>query len=308
MVPLSVDFNSSQRMNRTLYFISTLSFLSVLACNRPISKFSWDGNPIAPEAIKFNNQSKKATDFLWDFGDGGISVDSAPVHKFYSSGTFMVRLTALNGKKKRISMESISIKAPEDCLIHLSTSLGDMVLKLYDETPAHRDNFIKLIEESFFDNLLFHRVIDGFMIQGGDPQSRNAAKGARLGMGGPGYTIPAEFNDHLVHVKGALAAARTGGPSNPEMRSSGSQFYIVQGTPVSEHSLNMMEARTGIPYGDKEKADYLSLGGTPQLDKNYTVFGRVIEGLEVIDKIAKVQKDGADRPVTDVTMTVKLIK
>jgi len=295
-------------MNNAPFFFLALLLLSAFACSRPVSKFSWEGNTVAPEAIIFKNESKKATDFLWDFGDGGVSVDSTPIHKFYKSGTFVVRLTALNGKKKRISMENITIKAPEDCLIHLSTSLGDMVIKLYDETPAHRDNFIKLVEESFFDSLLFHRVIDGFMIQGGDPQSRNAAKGARLGMGGPGYTVPAEFNDNLLHVKGALAAARTGGPSNPEMRSSGSQFYIVHGTPVNENSLKMIESRGGIKYGDNQKDEYVSLGGTPQLDRNYTVFGRVIEGLDVIDKIAKVQKDGADRPVTDVTMTLKLIK
>lgn len=295
-------------MNNAPFFFLTILLLFAFACSRPVSKFSWEGKTVAPEAIKFKNESKKATDFLWDFGDGSISVDSMPVHRFYSSGSFVVRLTALNGKKKRISMENITIKAPEDCLIHLSTSLGDMVIKLYDETPAHRYNFMKLVEESFFDSLLFHRVIDGFMIQGGDPQSRNSAKGARLGMGGPGYTVPAEFNDQLVHVKGALAAARTGGPSNPEMRSSGSQFYIVHGAPVSENSLKIMESRNGFKYGDKQKEEYLALGGTPQLDNNYTVFGRVIEGLDVIDKIAKVQKDGADRPVTDVIMTLKLIK
>ena len=125
-----------------------------------------------PLNVNFTSTSKPGdgvvTSYFWDFGDGSISVDSMPVHRFYSSGSFVVRLTALNGKKKRISMENITIKAPEDCLIHLSTSLGDMVIKLYDETPAHRDNFMKLVEEAYFDSLLFHRVIDGFMIQGGD--------------------------------------------------------------------------------------------------------------------------------------------
>ena len=295
-------------MNNAPFFFLALLLLSAFACSRPVSKFSWEGNTVAPEAIIFKNESKKATDFLWDFGDGGVSVDSTPIHKFYNSGTFVVRLTALNGKKKRISMENITIKAPEDCLIHLSTSLGDMVIKLYDETPAHRDNFMKLVEESFYDSLLFHRVMDGFMIQGGDPQSRNAAKGARLGVGGPGYTVPAELNDNLVHTKGALAAARIVGSSNPEMSSSGSQFYIVHGTPVNENSLKRMESSSGIKYSDKQKEEYVSLGGTPQLDRNYTVFGRVIEGLDVIDKITKVQKDGANRPLTDVTMTLKLIK
>ena len=295
-------------MNNAPFFFLTILLLFAFACSRPVSKFSWEGKTVAPEAIKFKNESTKATDFLWDFGDGRVSVDSTPIHKFYNSGTFVVRLTALNGKKKRISMENITIKAPEDCLIHLSTSLGDMVIKLYDETPAHRDNFMKLVEESFYDSLLFHRVMDGFMIQGGDPQSRNAAKGARLGVGGPGYTVPAELNDNLVHTKGALAAARIVGSSNPEMSSSGSQFYIVHGTPVNENSLKRMESSSGIKYSDKQKEEYVSLGGTPQLDRNYTVFGRVIEGLDVIDKITKVQKDGANRPLTDVTMTLKLIK
>lgn len=153
-------------MNNVSVFFLVLLLIASFACNRPVSRFSWEGNTVAPGAIHFKNEAKKATDFLWDFGDGSISVDSMPVHRFYSSGSFVVRLTALNGKKKRISMENITIKAPEDCLIHLSTSLGDMVIKLYDETPAHRDNFMKLVEEAYFDSLLFHRVIDGFMIQG----------------------------------------------------------------------------------------------------------------------------------------------
>jgi len=279
-----------------------------MSCNRPVARFSWEGNAVAPQPITFRNQSTCATDFLWDFGDGTSAVDIAPVHRFYNSGNYTVRLTAMQGRKKKRIMETITVKAPDDCLVHLSTSMGDMVLRLYDETPAHRDNFLKLIGDAYFDGLLFHRVIGGFMIQGGDPNSRGASPGERLGMGGPGYTIPAEFNDRLVHVKGALAAARTGGPSNPEMRSSGSQFYIVQGNPVNENSLRMMSSQTGIRYEGEEIEEYLRLGGTPQLDRNYTVFGRVVEGLDVIDKIARVPKDAADRPLTDVRMTIRLIK
>ena len=189
-------------------------------------------------------------------------------------------------------------------LIH--TDYGDMKVKLYNTTPQHRDNFVKLIKEGYYDDLLFHRVINGFMIQGGDPQSINAPAGAHLGSGGPGYTVPAEIGRY--HFKGALAAARTGGPSNPKKASSGSQFYIVQGRPVSEGQLKMMEQKKGIKYTPEDIKRYKEQGGTPFLDNDYTVFGEVIEGLEVIDKIAQVQTGEADRPVKDVKMKIELVK
>jgi cyclophilin family peptidyl-prolyl cis-trans isomerase len=158
----------------------------------------------------------------------------------------------------------------------IHTEFGDMKGVLYNETPKHRDNFVKLAKSGFYDGLLFHRVIMGFMIQGGDPQSKNAKAGQRLGMGDPGYTIPAEFNPDLKHDRGALAAART---ENPEKASSGSQFYIVQ----------------------PEK-------GTHFLDMNYTVFGKITDGLDVIDKIASAPKDANDRPLKDIKMTVKIVE
>ncbi len=187
----------------------------------------------------------------------------------------------------------------------IETEYGNMTAVLYDETPQHRDNFIKLANEGFFDDLLFHRVIQGFMIQGGDPDSKGAASGQRLGMGGPGYTIPAEFVDQHVHLKGALSAARTGGPQNPEKESSGSQFYVVQGRPVPAAQLDspMFASKN---YTDEQKQAYQQIGGTPQLDRDYTVFGMVVEGLEVIDKIAAVQKDRNDRPIQDVKMKVRV--
>jgi cyclophilin family peptidyl-prolyl cis-trans isomerase len=157
----------------------------------------------------------------------------------------------------------------------IHTEFGDMKGILYNETPKHRDNFVKLAKSGFYDGLLFHRVIMGFMIQGGDPTSKNAKAGQRLGGGDPGYTIPAEFNPALKHDRGALAAART---ENPEKVSSGSQFYIVQ----------------------PEK-------GTHFLDMNYTVFGKITEGLDVIDKIASAPKDASDRPLKDIKMTVKIV-
>jgi cyclophilin family peptidyl-prolyl cis-trans isomerase len=161
----------------------------------------------------------------------------------------------------------------------IHTSLGDMKGILYNETPKHRDNFIKLAKSGYYDGTLFHRVIAGFMIQGGDPNSKNAKPGQQLGAGSPGYTIPAEFNPNLKHKKGALAAARTGDAGNPQKASSGSQFYIVEGA-----------------------------GGAHSLDNQYTVFGEITEGLDVISKIAAVPKDRADRPLTDIKMTVKIVE
>ncbi|HNS12153.1 MAG TPA: peptidylprolyl isomerase [Bacteroidia bacterium] len=190
-------------------------------------------------------------------------------------------------------------------IVIISTEFGDMKVLLYDATPQHRDNFVKLVEAGFYDSLLFHRVIKGFMIQGGDPMSKNADSLQALGMGDVGYTIPAEFVDTLYHKKGALCAART---PNPEKASSGCQFYIVQGQVFTPEQVNMMEMQQGVKLSDAQKQDYATIGGTPQLDRSYTVYGQVIEGLEVIDSIANVKTRPGDRPVKDVRMTMKMFK
>jgi len=184
----------------------------------------------------------------------------------------------------------------------ITTDYGTMKVLLYDTTPQHRDNFIKLAKEGYYDGLLFHRVINGFMIQGGDPDSKNAAPGQSLGMGGPGYLIDAEIG--APHLKGALAAAQA---PNPQKRSSGSQFYVVQGQPLTDAALDEMERRKNIKYSDAQRQLYKEIGGTPFLDNDYTVFGEVVEGLEVIDKIATVPTGDADRPVEDVRMTIKIL-
>lgn len=186
----------------------------------------------------------------------------------------------------------------------IETEFGTMKVELYDSTPLHRDNFIKLAKEGYYEDLLFHRVINGFMIQGGDPDSKNSPSGARLGMGGPGYTIPAEIG--APHFKGTLAAARTGGPSNPNKESSGSQFYLVHGTSQSRANLENMGRQKGITYSDAHIAKYESVGGTPMLDMEYTVFGEIVSGMEVIDKIAAVSKDANDRPNQDVKMSIRI--
>jgi len=194
---------------------------------------------------------------------------------------------------------------PQKVLI--STSLGDMTVALYDETPIHRDNFIKLVNEGFYNGTLFHRVIKDFMVQGGDPDSKNAAPNVQLGVGGPGYTIEAEFHPEFIHKKGALAAARQGDQVNPERRSSGSQFYIVQGKKITQTEMNNIASRGGVFYTPEQIRIYEEIGGTPFLDQQYTVFGEVIEGLEVIDLIANVQTGNGNRPVNDLKMTIKLI-
>ena len=177
------------------------------------------------------------------------------------------------------------------------TEYGDIELLLYEKTPLHRDNFIKLVKEGFYDGTLFHRVIKGFMIQGGDPDSKNAQPGVGLGMGGPGYTIPAEFVPEYFHKRGALAAARMGDMVNPEKASSGSQFYIVQGRTFTDEDLD----RLGIE-DEKRREIYKTIGGTPHLDGGYTVFGEVTKGLEVIDKITMLEINALNRPTTDVVI------
>ncbi len=291
-------------MNR-LSILFLLLVTLMLSCAKPIARFSYSGETTAPAKLSFDNQSKKAENYEWDFGDGNSSTESSPEHAYSASGKYIVTLKARKGKKTVSTQQTIIVDAPEQCLVEIETEYGNMTVLLYDATPQHRDNFIKLAEEGYYDDLLFHRVINGFMIQGGDPKSRTAKEGEALGSGGPGYQIPAEFVDSLVHVKGALAAART---NNPEKKSSGSQFYIVQGSPVSERQLALFEARKDIHYTKSQRDKYLDQGGTPQLDREYTVFGMVIDGIEVIDKIAAVATNERDRPKQNVKMKMKVIK
>jgi cyclophilin family peptidyl-prolyl cis-trans isomerase len=190
--------------------------------------------------------------------------------------------------------------------VMIETDYGNMKVELYDSTPLHKENFIKLTKEAFYDDLLFHRVIKGFMVQGGDPNSKGAQKGTSLGSGGPGYKIDAEIG--APHFKGTLAAARQGGPGNPAKQSSGSQFYLVQGKTYTPDQLKGMALSKKITYNDDQIKKYGTLGGTPQLDMDYTVFGEVVEGLDVIDKIAAVQTAPGDRPVEDVKMKVRILK
>lgn len=200
-------------------------------------------------------------------------------------------------------------KAPKHQYVRIKTSYGECIIRLYNETPKHRDNFIKLAKKGFYNGTLFHRVIQNFMIQGGDPSSKDTVKakpGAELGNGDVGYTIPSEFRDSLFHKRGVLAAARD---DNPAKASSGCQFYIVEGKRFTDGKLDTLEQTRlkgrKIPAWQREY--YKSVGGAPHLDQNYTVYGEVVSGIDMVDRIAAVKKDERNRPLENIPMTVELL-
>ena len=255
-------------------------------------------------------------------------------------------------------MSSCTMRDKSHTYVSIKTDMGEIVVKLYNDTPQHRDNFVKLVNSGYYDGLLFHRVIKDFMIQGGDPDSRQAKPRQALGSGGPGYTIPAEFVSAHFHKKGALAAARQGDHVNPEKKSSGSQFYIVTGAVFSEGQLASMEQQLtrrkeesvfpslvaahreeimqyrrsknqpalvelqekllaelkdimrnegGFHFSQEQKTAYTTVGGAPHLDGDYTVFGEVVEGFDVLDLIEAVPTQDGDRPEHDIKMSMKVL-
>lgn len=198
-------------------------------------------------------------------------------------------------------------KPPKNQYVRIKTSYGQCIIRLYNETPKHRDNFIKLAKAGFYNGTLFHRIIQNFMIQGGDPDSKNAKPGQALGEGDLKYRVPAEFKDSLFHKKGVLAAARD---NNPEKASSATQFYIVEGKRYTDEDLDKLEQGRlkGYKVPEWQREWYRSVGGTAQLDHGYTVYGEVVFGLDMVDRIAAVKKDAKDRPLEDVPMTVEVLK
>ena len=252
-------------------------------------------------------------------------------------------------KNVEMTQQTNLSEVPAGPTLDIATTAGDIKIRLYDDTPLHRDNFLKLAKEGYYDGVLFHRVINDFMVQTGDPESKDAPKGTMLGSGGPGYTVPAEivYPKHY-HKYGALAAARTGDEMNPERKSSGSQFYIVTGKKYSPQELSRMEQMSvqkqlqsyfmelqrqnmdtirqlrlakdsvglenlrqelikqteanvhPVTMTEEQARDYTTIGGTPHLDGQYTVFGEVLDGMETVEKIQNAETDGRDRPVEDI--------
>jgi len=203
-----------------------------------------------------------------------------------------------------VTITSAFAKAPKNQYVRIKTSYGECIIRLYNETPQHRDNFIKLAKKGFYNGTLFHRVIQDFMIQGGDPDSKNAKPGAELGNGDVGYTIPAEFRDSLFHKRGVLAAARD---DNPQKASSGCQFYIVEGKRLTDAELDKQQLKLDRKITADQRNYYKTVGGVPHLDGKYTVYGEVVSGIDMVDLIAAVKKDENDRPITDVPMTVEAL-
>jgi cyclophilin family peptidyl-prolyl cis-trans isomerase len=201
-----------------------------------------------------------------------------------------------------------SVKETRQKKVMITTDYGTIILELYNKTSLHRDNFIKLVKQHFYDSLLFHRVIKGFMIQGGDPESKHAKEGQLLGEGSLKYTIPAELDTSLFHKKGALAAAREADADNPQKRSSSTQFYIVDGRTYSDAQMDKMEEKVHIKIPENHRIIYSTIGGDPFLDMNYTVFGEVISGLDVIDKIANTPTDENNRPLKNIRMKITFVK
>ncbi len=198
-------------------------------------------------------------------------------------------------------------KKPENQYVRIKTDKGECIVRLYNETPKHRDNFVKLVKSGFYNGTLFHRVIRSFMIQGGDPDSKKAKPGQLLGDGDLGYQIPAEFNPGLFHKRGVIAAARD---DNPAKTSSASQFYLVQGKVYTDEELDNVEQKRlkGRKIPEAQRQIYKTAGGSPFLDQNYTIFGEIVRGIEMVDSVAAVETDKNDRPVKDVVIQMSLLK
>ncbi len=206
------------------------------------------------------------------------------------------------------SKKNAAKNAEQSHFVKIETDSGTMIAKLSDRTPLNTKNFIKLVKEHFYDGLLFHRVIRGFMIQGGDPDSKNAKPGEELGNGGLKYTVAAEFDSTLFHEKGAVAMARESDDVNPKKASSSTQFYIVEGRTFTDPEMDKIEEKFKIKIPEDHRKIYRTVGGAPFLDMNYTVFGQVVSGLNVIDKIAHMATDKNNRPLNDIKMKITLLK
>ena len=275
---------------RPFLFCLLIATLGV-ACSRPVAKFVLEGERTAPARLELKNISENASRSTWLLDGHEISEDFESYFILEESGRYELELLVQDGTKSDSYKEEIIIDAPSSCIVLIRTTMGDMAFALSELTPMHQKNFLEVVESGFYKDVLFHRVIDGFMIQAGEKEGDSASESTE---------IDNEINSGLVHIKGALAAARMPDKINPEKNSSATQFYIVHGRPVDEESLLNYSSSSLIDYTDEQRTSYIEKGGAPQLDMEYTVFGMMIFGEEVLDAIASVKTDPSDRPLEEV--------
>lgn len=269
--------------------------LFLFQCKAPLASFNKSGlTSEIGSKVFIENHSKNAERYIWTVNDS-IKVESVNLeHIFYSSGRHKIQLEAFKGTNSSRTTSELFVNVPDDCLVKINTNKGSMVFKLLEDTPLHLKNFTKLIESGYYNGLIFHRVIDGFMIQAGGQGKRKTNVDEKVA------EIPQEINTKYLHYKGALAAARMPDDVNPKKSSSGGQFYIVHGRPLTAKQIKDNEAKRIEDYSEEQKAKYLQLGGAPQLDGEYTVLGYMLSGFDVLDKIATVKTDKSDKPINEV--------
>lgn len=279
------------------YFFLLFSCLFFWQCAKPIAAFvqKADTNLVVPAKVYFENTSENVSSYSWEIDGKPHSSDKHLEHTFYDSGKHTVVLLAKEGNKTTRKESQIYVEAPSYCTVLIKTSLGDLVVELDEKTPGHLKNFSELVESGFYNGIFFHRIIDDFMVQGGGNENRNSGK--RLA---DPPTVPHEINNELLHYKGALAAARMPDDMNPEKASNGSQFYIVDGRSLDADKMEKIQAEKIFDYSAEQIEKYIALGGAPQLDGEYTVFGFLISGFDVLDEMATTDTDKYDKPLEDI--------
>lgn len=316
--PLDLHLDSVPQSAKSMYILAESGKQVQLFTGKVLNRASVKGN----EVFRITNRVRKsffgmpiflsnkkvlgvAYSAMHNFDEQSFAIPADYIRALYETRSkTAVNLASLSRADEKTAAENRNIKG-----VVLETSKGDITIRLFNETPEYRDNFIRLAKEKFFDGLLFHRVIAEFGIQSGAPDSRNARKGDVIGFKGPGYTLPAHFIPSLYHKRGAIGSPRKPDNKNERLRSDGSQFYIVTGRKYSDTDLNELEKQNKYKFSAEQREYYKTIGGAPHLDGSYTVFGEVISGMEIADEIVKAETDREWRPLTDIRLKrVRVLK
>ncbi len=280
------------------YFLAFICCIALWQCKTPVVTFQQSDTQASyeiPARIRFENKSENITSQVWKVNGNPVSTNKDLDYTFFSSGRHIIELEARSGNKVIHRQEEIIVHPTDYCQVLIKTSEGDLVVRLNEDTPGHLKQFSTLVDDGYYNGIYFHRVIDGFMIQGGDNKSRQGGKRRA-----EPESIPHEISVDWLHYRGALAAARLPDNVNPEKRSSGSQFYIVDGQSFTRKQFERTQSNLAMDYSEEQIEKYIELGGAPQLDGEYTVYGRLIYGFDVLDKIAEAATDNLDKPTEDI--------